>query len=245
MDRRSPRLTEQVFDRLRDEIVRGVLPPGAPVIEADVSERLQVSRTPVREALIKLADEGLVRVFPQRGSFVAPISLQAVREAQFLREHLECAMVADAAAQMTLAGSGRLIENLDAQRRAARQDDGERFYRLDEELHTIIAEIAGHPRVWRVIQQEKVHMDRIRYLSFADHAHLERLIGQHQDVVEALVERNADRATGAMRLHLREVFGTIDKLHLVESSEPISLPPRRRRQTSEEKAARRGLPQAS
>ncbi len=95
-DKPGGRLADQVYGRLLDEIVSGALPPGTPMAELDLCRRLGVSRTPVREALIKLADADLVRIYPQSGSFVAPISREAFGHAQFIREHLECALVAEA-----------------------------------------------------------------------------------------------------------------------------------------------------
>ena len=83
------RLADQVYERLLDEIVSGALPPGTPMAELDLCDRLGVSRTPVREALIKLADVDLVRILPQSGTFVAPVSREAFGHAQFIREHLE------------------------------------------------------------------------------------------------------------------------------------------------------------
>src|ERR1700742_1764091 len=95
-ERQSGRLADQVYERLLGDIVRGALPPGTPMAELDLCARLGVSRTPVREALIKLAEADLVRIYPQSGSVVAPISREAFGEAQFIREHLECAIVAEA-----------------------------------------------------------------------------------------------------------------------------------------------------
>jgi len=126
---------------------------------------LGVSRTPVREALIKLADDGLVRIAPQVGTFVAPISLESVKEAQFIREHLECALIIDAGKKMDETTIRRLRENLARQSRAARNDDWVHFMLLDEDLHGTLATAAGHPGAWRIIQQSKVHFDRVRHLS--------------------------------------------------------------------------------
>ncbi|MDU2925697.1 GntR family transcriptional regulator, partial [Bradyrhizobium sp.] len=109
------RLADQVYERLLDDIVSGALPPGTPMAELDLCERLGVSRTPVREALIKLADVDLVRIYPQSGSVVAPVSREAFGEAQFIREHLECALVAEAVRYMDATSLRELNERLEAQ----------------------------------------------------------------------------------------------------------------------------------
>jgi DNA-binding GntR family transcriptional regulator len=226
-DRQGPRLADQVFRYLRDEIVRGALPPDTPLVEAEVAKQLQISRTPVREALIKLAEEELVRIYPQRGSFVAPISLEAVHDAQIIREHLECALMTDVAQRMTPAWQNRLEENLDKQKQAERQGNGPQFYELDELFHGMLGEISGRARVWKTILQAKVHMDRVRYLSHQEPGHLKRLLGQHRDIVGALTRHDAASATEAMRQHLRMVFSTIRTLGFdqnVRSGPPPRLP---------------------
>jgi DNA-binding GntR family transcriptional regulator len=224
-DRQGPRLADQVFRYLRDEIVRGVLPPDTPLVEVEVAKQLRISRTPVREALIKLAEEELVRIYPQRGSFVAPISLEAVHDAQIIREHLECALMAEVAQRITPTWQRLLEENLDKQKQAERQGNGPQFYELDELFHGMLGEISGHPRVWKTILQAKVHMDRVRYLSHHEPGHLKKLIGQHRDIVGALTRRDAAAATEAMRQHLRMVFSTIRTLGFDQNVRP-GPPPR-------------------
>lgn len=214
MEQRGVRLAEQVLDRLRDDIVRGVLPPGTPVIEADVSERLQVSRTPVREALIKLTEEGLVRVYPQRGSFVAPIQIEAVREAQFVREHLECAVIGEAAERMTPAWLSRLQDNVEQLKRAAQQADADQLFSLDDAFHALIADCAGMAGVWRTILQAKTHLDRVRRQSVLDQGDMERMLAEHQAVLAALETRDAAKAAAAMREHLRAIFRIVERLSL-------------------------------
>jgi GntR family transcriptional regulator, rspAB operon transcriptional repressor len=226
-DRQGPRLADQVFRYLRDQIVRGVLPPDTPLVEVEVAKQLRISRTPVREALIKLAEEELVRIYPQRGSFVAPISLEAVHDAQIIREHLECALMADVAQRITPAWQSLLEENLDKQKHAERRSNGALFYELDESFHAMLGEISGRARVWKMILQAKVHMDRVRYLSHQEPGHIKKLIVQHRDIVGALTRHDAAAATEAMRQHLRMVFSTIRTLGFdqnVRSGPPPRVP---------------------
>jgi DNA-binding GntR family transcriptional regulator len=234
-DRQGPRLADQVFRYLRDQIVRGALPPDTPLVEVEVAKQLQISRTPVREALIKLAEEELVRIYPQRGSFVAPISLEAVQDGQIIREHLECALMADVAQRITPVWQSLLEENLDRQKSAERQGNGPQFYELDEAFHAILGEISGHARVWKTILQAKVHMDRVRYLSHQEPGHIKKLIGQHRDIVGALTRHDAPAATEAMRQHLRMVYSTIRTLGF--DQDVRSGPPPRQPKTVEPVAA--------
>jgi DNA-binding GntR family transcriptional regulator len=227
---RRERLAERVYATLRAEIVSGALPPDRQISEQEISERLQVSRTPLREALVRLVEDGLAVVYPQFGTFVAPIRLEAVAEAQFIREHLECALIREAASHATPDDLRQLAENIDGQERAARDQDHQRFYALDEALHAGFAAASGRPGVWRLIQQSKVHLDRVRLLSLPIGNQLRHLIEQHKAIVEALNDQSADRAEQALRLHLREVFETARQLGLTEQRE-ARLPKRRRRAT--------------
>ena len=213
------RLSEQVFETVRRDIVSGALPPNTRLSEFDLSEMLGVSRTPVREALIKLAEDGLVRIVPQVGTFVAPISIRSVRESQFIREHLECAMIADAARRMNASTVQQLRDSLELQAQTAQQDDWDRFYSLDEAFHESLAAVSGHLETWRIVQQSKVHFDRVRHLSFRMSDHMTQLVRQHGKIVDALADNDAVLAEAALRVHLREVFGTLEKLGLSDEPE--------------------------
>jgi DNA-binding GntR family transcriptional regulator len=223
LDRRI-RLSEQVYTTLRGMIVRGELRPEAQISEPELCERLQVSRTPMREALLKLADEGLVVIYPQFGSFVAPILLEAVEQAQFIREHLECAILREVVTRIDLRGLAHLSELLTLQAGAA----PDRFYELDEELHASFAEIAGRAGAWRLIQQSKAHLDRVRHLSLPVPDQIPKLIQQHRAIVEAIAARDAATAVSALQTHLREVFATVKRLGLGEA-DPTKLPKRQRK----------------
>jgi DNA-binding GntR family transcriptional regulator len=216
---RSPhrRLSEQVLDRVKQEIISGVLTPNMRLSEFDLAERLKVSRTPVREALIKLAEDGLVRIVPQVGTFVAPISVASVREAQFIREHLECAVVADAATCLTEKTLKVLRDNLRRQALAAEDNDWESFYALDEAMHETLAIAAGHDATWRIVQQSKTQFDRVRFLSFHMPHHMPQMIAQHTRIVDAVANGDANEASAAMRQHLREVLATLERLGLKEA----------------------------
>jgi DNA-binding GntR family transcriptional regulator len=226
MDRRSFRLTAQVFERLREDIVRGVLAPNTQLSEQDLCSRLGVSRTPVREALIKLAEEELVDVYPQVGTFVAPISLDAVKVGQYVREHLECALVADAARRIDAEGVERIRDSIARQEQATSPEEA---FALDNEFHRLIAELSGHVGVWAVLLKTKTQFDRVRYLSVRVPARAAEIVHEHRLIADALM-RGDDRAVQvAMRSHLRGVFATVESLPASVTRRPDQL--RRRRRT--------------
>ena len=211
---RRVRLSDQAYDALRRMIMRGALAPGARLSEPDLTDQLGIGRTPLREALLLLAQEGLIHVLPQSGSFVSPIDLDRVREAQFIREHLECGIIRQVAGCVDRRGLGDIRRLLEQQEEAHEDSDPDRFYDLDEDLHATFCRIAGRSGVWRLIHQSKVHMDRVRQLSLPIADQIPRLIGQHRSILDALGQHDPDRAETALRVHLREVFATIDTLKL-------------------------------
>jgi len=202
----------QVHDRLRYEIVTAALPPRAPLSEQDLTARFGVSRTPIREALLKLAEEGLVDIYPQHGSFVAPIRLTDVYDAQFVRESLECAAIALAAEKIDAEQSRQLSAVLDRQNVFHKVGDNDRFFDADEEMHAVLMAIAGHAQVWRQVESAKAQMDRVRHLTVRRPLKRNAVLTEHQAIIDRVLKRDAPGAVEALRTHLRGVFQSVDIL---------------------------------
>ncbi|MEV0055267.1 GntR family transcriptional regulator [Saccharopolyspora shandongensis] len=200
----------QVHHELRKRIITLKLAPGSPLSENELATELSVSRTPVRESLILLADEGLVQVFPQLGSFVARVDPERVAEAQFVREAIETASLHDAIDRATADQIAALRGNLDEQ--AAAAADIEDFFRLDEEFHHLLLQAGGHGAAWRTVVSAKVHLDRARRLGLRFTRPTADMIEQHSAIVDALESRDTQAAIGAMRTHLRTVFEDIETI---------------------------------
>ena len=205
-------IAAQVRAVLRRDIIAGHLPPRALLSEQELSRRFGVSRTPVREALIKLSEENLVEIFPQHGSFVAPIKLSDVYDAQFVRESLEVSAILKAAERIEPAHQRQLSAFLDRQRLYHRARDEDGFMQADEGMHALIMEIAGHSGVWQYVESAKAQMDRVRYLAMRIPQKQSIVVAEHAAVVERLVVRDAKGAAEAMRVHLRGIFRTIEIL---------------------------------
>jgi DNA-binding GntR family transcriptional regulator len=202
-------LAAQVTLQLRDAIVRLELPPGVSLSETDVARRFGVSRQPVREAFIKLADMGLLAIRPQRGTFVRQISTASVMNARFVREAVEVAVVREAA----LKPRPRLLVELRAllgeQAVRAAANDAHGFLRLDEAFHAALADGIGRPAAWAILEDLKAQMDRVRFLSFEGATPLADLVAQHRAVVERIAAGDAAGAEAAMRRHLREILASL------------------------------------
>ncbi|GAA3689111.1 GntR family transcriptional regulator [Nonomuraea antimicrobica] len=192
-DRAPTRTSDRVYDELVSAIRELRLVPGASLSETDLAERLHVSRTPVREALARLVDAGLVRVVPQVGTRVGLISLRDVEEARFVRESLEVAafekVCADPEPDVTV-----LRELLDRQEHSYRTEDYDAFFASDEALHSEIFSLSGYPRAWQAVQRMKLQLDRLRRLALPDLAAVRELIDEHTKIVDAL--EAADLPTG-------------------------------------------------
>ncbi|MBW8322872.1 MAG: GntR family transcriptional regulator [Arenimonas sp.] len=195
----------QLYRLLRDRIVKGDLAPGVRISESEIAASYKVSRQPVREAFIKLAEESLVEVRPQRGTYVRRISVPAVMTARFVREAVEADLVRAAARAVTPNILALLDNNLVAQRAVVDSDDPSRFMELDEAFHRLLAEAAGQPAIWDILEDLKTQMDRVRHISTRQFPR-ERLIDQHAAIVAALRSGDPAAAEAEMRTHLKGVL---------------------------------------
>ena len=197
---------------LRDEILSGRLLPGRTLSENEIALQLGVSRTPVREAIIRLERELLVTVRPQVGTTVAPIDVDAVSDGQFVREAIECSTVALAARRVRPADARELRGQLKEQARVAARGNHAAFVPLDDRMHQKLAMMAGRPNVWRAVEDVKAQLDRVRFLSLEDPAWLATIHRQHEEIVEHVLAGDSSSAVKAMSRHLRAVFQSIETI---------------------------------
>jgi len=202
----------RVFVVLRRAIVQLQLQPGNSLSEADVAKQLGVSRQPVREAFIRLAEVGLVEIRPQRGTFVVLISRREVENARFVREAVEAAVAREAAGKVSPETVGELNSLIEQQRTAARSGDPSLFLKLDDAFHQVLAASAGCEYAWRVVENLKAQMDRVRFLSMPYATPVETLIGQHRAIADAIAAHSPDKAEAAMREHLGEILTSLPKI---------------------------------
>ncbi|MCE7029099.1 GntR family transcriptional regulator [Jiella avicenniae] len=202
----------QIYGALRQAIITMALKPGQALSEKEIAASFGSSRQPAREAFIKLAEAGLVRVLPQRGTFVVKVSPRQVADARFVREAVEVAV----ARHCCLSASPEALEALDqvigGQEEAAAINDHAGFLALDEKFHKGLAEAIGCSEAWRVIEMGKAQMDRVRYLSLPEASPMSLLIDQHRDILRAIRAGDADAAAAAVRVHLREILLALPRL---------------------------------
>jgi DNA-binding GntR family transcriptional regulator len=203
---------DQVYSALREAIVSAELEPGRRLSENELAERLGVSRTPVREALARLRDDRLVAIVPQLGTFVTLISDDAIADAAFVREALECSAIRLATERATAPQLEALQANLAAQERAERDGDVDAFDVLDAALHRSLCELSGRDIAWSLSRRANGHLDRVRRLSLPEPGYLAEMVSEHRVVVAAVADGDADRAEETLRHHLRMVLSSLPQI---------------------------------
>lgn len=209
---RDGRAATRIHSALRDEIVRMQLKPLDTLNEKHLGQRFGVSRTPVREALLRLADEGLVEIYPQSGTFVSRIPRRALYEAILIRKALEATTVSLAIATMTEERLEGLKVNQRALVQAAEAGDIPGFHEIDTEFHQLIADIAGYPGIWTVIAQVKVQIDRYRYITLPQNGRLDLVIAEHAAIIEGMQRRDEGAAVLAMSQHIGRLTEELDDI---------------------------------
>jgi DNA-binding GntR family transcriptional regulator len=204
---------DQIYKLLRQAILDMSLPPRSAISEAEVGARFGASRTPVREALLRLREEGLIDTFPSRGNFVSRLSEQRIREAQFLREGLELASIRFlASGGLSTKNRYKLEDNLRDQERAMEAMDDPEFFRLDDEFHLLMARATGYPRAATVLEREKLQLDRLRGLSLRKQGHHVILLSEHHEIFDAIVAQRERDAIELAQSHFRAVLDVLSEL---------------------------------
>ena len=206
---RSETTADRIYHALRTEIVALRRAPGEPISEKEVALASGVSRTPVREALLRLSGEGLVLIFPQSGTFIGRIPIAALPEAILVRKALEDLTVRHAAQNADAEKIASLKALIDRQQQTEQRADYDAFHAADESFHALIAEIAGHRGIWRLIEQVKVQVDRYRRLTLPVPGRMGRVVAEHCAIVDAITARDPERAATAMAAHLDGLSASI------------------------------------
>jgi DNA-binding GntR family transcriptional regulator len=206
---RAATAASKIYSDLRTQLVSLQRRPGEAVSEAEIALSYGVSRTPVREAILKLSDEGLLEIFPQSGIFVSRIPMAALPEAIIIRKALEATTAQLAAGRATSSQIMVLHSILQRQREANAAGDRDAFHQADDMFHAGIAEVASYPGIWTLIQQVKVHVDRYRRLTLPQEGRIARAIAEHEAVLSAIEAHDPAAARAAMEIHLDRLLSDI------------------------------------
>jgi len=213
----SRRAAPQVFDRLRDQIITLALPPGAPLSRVALQSEFGLSSTPIRDALMRLAEEGLVDVFPQHATLVSRIDVSRAQQAQFLRQALELEIVRLLALQPTRALVDELNAQVARQRRCAKDGDLTGFMLADNAFHERLYAAADKYELWTLVRSRSGHIDRLRRLHLPSPGKAQTILRHHKQIVEAIAAGRPDDAQAHLREHLT---GTLSDLATIRSRFP-------------------------
>ncbi len=204
LERRQP-VADQVYQALRSAIVTVRLMPGTPISENRICRHFGVSRTPARAALLRLAEEGLIDVYPQQGSFVSPIRMGDVEDARFIRRSLEVSIMIEAAAVWTpeMGAQSRGIVKSHAQ--AIADGDIDAVFREDMRFHRAFSVFARREGVWDSILGAMARLSRIVRL-FGKPERLPVVLAEHNAILDALDAGDAAAAVSSLEYHLDKIF---------------------------------------
>lgn len=186
---------------ISDNIINLELKPGALVSENELAKMLGVSRTPIREALQELQNSKLIEVLPQRGSFVAGISFEAVEEAAFLRRILEIAIVDELCDRIDDEQIGILEENVGLQEYYLNNGMSSRIMELDNEFHHALFSMCEKENIYKMTRSMMGHFDRMRVLSLHSIKDI-KIVSDHRAILEAIKTGNKEKARADMEKHL-------------------------------------------
>lgn len=195
---------ELVFETLKREILDLKLEPGTMIGENDICERFGVSRTPVRDALRLLQEQGFVETIPYRGTYVTLLSLDNIKQMIYMRVAVETMVLRD----FMLVQSPVVMEDIRhaiARQKAMIAEPGfgpEQFYRMDADMHSIWFGAVRRQKLWEMLQAQQLHYTRFRMLDFITETDFMRIIGEHEEIFRLIGEKDEKGLEEALKEHL-------------------------------------------
>ena len=209
---RDRQAAPQVFERLREMIISLVLPPGSPLSRAALAAQFGVSSTPVRDALMRLDEEGLVEVFPQYATVVSRIDVRRAHQAHFLRQALELEIVRVLAVSPGEAFIADLNRTIALQQQFAKAGDFEKFMAADNDFHAQLYAAADKQDIWALVRSRSGHIDRLRRLHLPSPGKAQDIVRHHRLIAKAICAGDPDDAQRHLRTHLSGTLGYIDNI---------------------------------
>jgi DNA-binding GntR family transcriptional regulator len=209
---RDRQAAPQVFERLRDLIISLALPPGSPLSRAALAEQFGVSSTPIRDALMRLDEEGLVDVFPQYATVVSRIDVRLAQQAHFLRQALELEIVRLLAASPDETLSVELNRTIARQQQFAKTGDFEKFMAADNEFHAQLYAATGKQDIWALVRSRSGHIDRLRRLHLPSPGKAQDIVRHHRLIAKSIGAGEPDDAQRHLRTHLSGTLSDLDRI---------------------------------
>ena len=204
-------ISQWVYTVLNTNIIKLHMTPGSAISEAEIAERLAVSRTPIRETFIRLVEDGLLETYPQKGSIIALIDIEQAEEARFVRKVLEKAVVKEACEQFDERCLFDLTANIEMQKFCQKQNNYERMFELDDACHRLIYRSCGRERIWQYLKKMAYNIDRLRILRLSS-SPWNGIIQEHQRIVQLIIDQNPGDVDEAVDAHLARYIVTASAL---------------------------------
>jgi DNA-binding GntR family transcriptional regulator len=205
-------LSQKVYMSLKQAILSLAFRPGELMKKSEICKELGVSRSPVTEAMARLANEGLADIVPQAGTYVTRFSMAEIREGAFLREALELAAVERVATTITEEQLVLLKRNLRIQEALMQDGDTAGFHQMDAELHELILSFTGYRRLASLAETAWIHVNRARHLNLPRPGRMQATLTEHKAIVAALEARDPEAARKATRHHLSQLILLLEPL---------------------------------
>lgn len=206
-------LNEVAYESILSDILKLKFLPGERIQDKQLIERLKISRTPVREAILRLKNDGLMTTVPQSGTYVTRISLRSALNARFVRQSVERSVVTEAAQQMSklnILDSRNMIEK---QKLASEEHNAVDFFYLDNEFHQTFYTATKRDEVWNWLANLSLQLDRYRFLRIKQtDMPLNKLIDQHAKILDAVEAGNEQLAGQRAFDHLNLMLAEKDEL---------------------------------
>ena len=209
----SGSMQDRAYEMLRTYILNLVLQPGMSFTIQEMADRMEDSRTPVREALIRLQKDALVTFTSQRCTLVTQINLKRVEQERFMREKLEIAVVDEFMQTDCHEFIPRLEGLMERQQSIAENGTAEALVQLDDEFHSVFYEAAGQSLTWEMLGQYNTHYRRVRLLNL-HHKDMRGIVSEHQELVRTICDGNREKATHLIRMHLHKLDDEVRGLRM-------------------------------
>lgn len=206
LDRLQGSLGQRVYASLKEAILTLAFRPGDIIRKPEICDRLGVSRSPVADAVARLAADGLVDVIPQAGTFVTRLSMTDIREGAFIREAIEVAAAELVAARITEDQLRDLRRNLRLQEALAADGDRQGFMQLDGQLHEMMLSFTGFPRLPQVAQTAWLSVHRARQLLLPVEGRMQATLDEHRAILATFEAHDPQAARLAVQHHLRQLL---------------------------------------
>ena len=211
---RSRQAAPQVFERLQEQILSLEMAPGTVLSRAELASQFGLSQTPIRDALIKLGEEGLVDIFPQHATVVSRIDVVSALQAQFLRRSIESEVVRTLAAEADARLIARLRAQIDVQAALMGSTAYQEFITADRAFHQLMYEAAGVPDLYELVRRRSGHLDRLRMLNLPTVGKQRAILRDHRRIVEAIANGDAQAAQDSLREHLSGTLSQVEGIRL-------------------------------